>query len=194
MHTADDYREQLQALLPHGAAWPRDADATLTALLDAMAQELARIDARAVDLMVEADPRRAIELLPEWESETGLPDSCLTTTQTLQGRRDNVVGKLAHRGGQSRQYFIDLAAKLGFDVTITEYRPFRVGQATAGDALSNGDWIFVWTVNAPQTTIRPFAVGQSAVGEALRSWGNEPLECAVSREAPAHTILHFAYN
>ena len=40
--TSDDYLRVLQALLPPGAAWPRDPDATLTKVLAAWADDLAQ--------------------------------------------------------------------------------------------------------------------------------------------------------
>jgi uncharacterized protein YmfQ (DUF2313 family) len=52
-----DYLSQLQALLPQGAAWTRERDAALTRLLDAFAEEFARVDARARQLLDESDPR-----------------------------------------------------------------------------------------------------------------------------------------
>jgi uncharacterized protein YmfQ (DUF2313 family) len=81
--TADDYRALCQNLLPSGPAWSREPDAFTTRLLDAWAQELARIDARVDALIEEADPRTTTELLPDWERNYGLPDECLTRTTTL---------------------------------------------------------------------------------------------------------------
>jgi hypothetical protein len=49
--TAADYREQLAGLLPHGPAWPRIDSSWLQKVLAASAEELARIDARADDLV-----------------------------------------------------------------------------------------------------------------------------------------------
>jgi|GEM_PF-2742733 len=81
--TADDYLALCQNLLPSGPAWPRESDAFVTRLLDAWAQELARIDARVDALIEEADPRTTSELLDDWEREYGLPDECLFRTTTL---------------------------------------------------------------------------------------------------------------
>lgn len=190
-----DYIEQLASLLPPGIAIRRETDTDVYKLLNGMAEELARIDARGDDVLRESDPRTTVELIGEWETQVGLPDECLgDIDQTLQQRRNAVVARLTGRGGQSRQFFIDLAASLGYTVTITEFRPFRAGISEAGDALTNGDWIFTWRVNAPETTITYFRAGASTAGEPLRAWGNEQLECAIERVAPAHTIVQFAYS
>ncbi len=190
---ADAYLSQLQALLPTGMAWPREPDAVLTQLLGALAEEFARVDGRGQTLRDEADPNATLELLPDWERVTGLPDPCVGEEQTLQARRNALLGRLAGLGGQSRQYFIDLAAALGYTVGITEFRPFQVGDAV-GDAVFGDGWRFVWRVDAPTSTVTDFRVDQSSAGEALREWGNDRLECVLSRERPAQTKLLFGYG
>lgn len=186
------YTAQLQALLPSGAAWPREPEAALTRLLDALAAELAIIDGRAAQLIEEADPRSTSELLPDWERVVGLPDPCAGDDQTLAGRRERLVQKLTTRGGQSRAYFIRLAAALGYPITITEFRPFTCN-SYCDDGLDPDPWRFVWRVNAPAVTIRPFTA-ESGCDEPIRAWGNEVLECAISRHKPAHTNVIFGYG
>lgn len=192
--SAADYLSQLQALLPQGPAWPRDADATLTQLLAALAEEFARVDLRAENLLDEADPRTTAEMLSDWERVAGLPDPCVTAAQSTQERRAALVAKFTNLGGQSRQFYIDLAASLGYTITITEFHQFRVGESAVGDALYGDDWVFAWRANAPATTIREFRVGESTVGDPLRSWGDELLECALNRLKPAHTHVLFGYG
>lgn len=192
--SAEAYRAQLQALLPSGAAWPRESNTALARFLAALAEEFARVDFRAEQLVDEADPRTTAELLADWERVAGLPDSCVTVAQTTQERRDALVAKLTNLGGQSRQFFTDLAARLGYSITITEFHPFQVGSSAVGDALNGDAWTLAWRVNAPTTTVREFRVGGSAVGDALRSWGNELLECAITRTKPAHTHVQFGYS
>ena len=189
------YREQLKALLPPGRAFPRERGSTLDALLDALAQELARVDVRSDELSRDAVPSLTAELLPDWERVAGLPDNCSgLLAETIQARRADLVSKLTSRGGQSPAYFIEVAAALGYDVTIEEFRPFRAGMSVAGDALTNGDWVFAWRIIAPEETIRYFLAGQSAAGEPLADWGNAALECRLRKIAPAHTIPIFAYE
>lgn len=195
MPTAAEYREQLKALLPPGQAFPRDPGTTLHDLLDGMSIELARVDGRACVLPQEANPATTMELLSDWERVAGLPDKCSgVLEETLQGRRNALLTKLASTGGQSAAYFIELAASLGYTVTIEEFRPFRVGRSRAGDALTNGPWAFTWLVRAPAVSVTSFRVGRSAVGERLRTWGNDTLECKLNQLKPAHTIAIFAYG
>ncbi|SDI55029.1 YmfQ family protein [Pseudomonas abietaniphila] len=195
MPTAADYLEQLKTLLPPGQAFPREAGTTLHSLLDGMSIELARVDGRGEALPTEANPASTNELLSDWERVAGLPDKCSgALEQTIQGRKNALIAKLTSTGGQSPAYFIDLAGALGYDVTIEQFRPFRAGLSHAGDALTNGAWVFTWRIHAAETSVISFRAGMSAAGERLRTWGNDTLECKINQLKPAHTIALFAYG
>ena len=189
-HTAAHYLDDLKALLPPGIAWPRDGG-TQDDVLGALAEELARVDARAADLLEEADPRTTAELLPDWERAFGLPDPCVDLPDTYGERIVALVEKMSRIGGQSPTYFIALAARLGFTVTITEFDPFTV-EDTVEDTITGQDWQFAWQVNAPPETVTAFTV-DGYVTEPLADWGNVRLECAIARLKPAHTTVLFAY-
>lgn len=191
---AAGYLSHLQTLLPVGAAFSREPDAAFTRLLTSLAVELSRVDARGgKNLIDEADPRTAVELLPDWERITGLPDACIGQLDTAAGRRAAVQNRLTGVGGQSRAYFIGLAAAIGFTIDITEFRPFIAG-SPAGAALTNDEWIFAWQVNAPETTLLFHFMAGSGAGEALSGWGNDLLECVLKRLKPAHTHIIFTYG
>lgn len=190
--TTDDYLAQLQALLPQGPAWPRDAGATLTKLLRAMADELARVDSRAGQLIDETDPRTTNELLADWERVAGLPDSCVTAAQSTAQRRAALHAKLTTLGGQSTAYFIALAASLGYTVTITEFEQHTVVDDVEHPLYSH-PWQFAWQINAPQDTVGTLSVTDT-VADPLAWWGNELLECVIRRIKPAHTHVLFAYS
>lgn len=181
----------------------RDALALLTPIrLDGVDQADREIEGAALDaaatraqaLLREMCPGTTSEMLADWERVLGLPDPCLPELGTMQERRAAALGKYIERGGQSRAYFIALAAALGYTVTITEFRPFQVGSSVVGDPLYGDDWRHAWRVDAPAVTIREFAVGSSAVGDPLRSWGNALLECSITKLKPAHTHVLFGYG
>lgn len=176
--TAADYLQQLQALLPPGAAWSRDATAVLTRLLAGLAAELARADGRGEALLEEADPRSVGELIAEWETAFGLPDPCTGVLETLVQRRQALTAKVGAQGGQSRGYFIALAAAVGYVVTI--------------DEVVDGNQ-YKWRINAPAVTVTYFRAGTGRSGERLASWGNTLLECIITRCCPAHTQVVFGY-
>lgn len=184
----------LMSLLPPGLAWPRDEGTGLDKVLTAEAVELTRVDTSVQDLLTESYPLTSNNLLTDWERVTGLPNACVGAPETVQLRREAVDQKLATTGGQSPGFFIDLAASIGFEVTITEYTPFRVGSNGAGDPINSEEWAYVWQINAPEETIRDFEVGSNAVGEGLRTWGNELLECVITQYQPAHTRVLFSYQ
>ncbi|AUZ85838.1 hypothetical protein CDW43_15255 [Methylophaga nitratireducenticrescens] len=112
-NTVEQYTQQLLALLPVGDLWTQlsEPDTDFFALITALAEEFARIDGRTEDLMDEDDPRTIYEMLFDWEKWLGLPDACMGNAETLQQRREAVLELLTLTGGQSRQYFIDLAKK-----------------------------------------------------------------------------------
>lgn len=191
--TQEDYRAALAALLPTGAAWPRDTGSTLMLLLRAMAAEFERLDGRAAQLLAETDPASTTELLPDWERVVGLPDPCVTQVQTVAERRQALEGRLTSVGGQSRAFFIQLAARLGYTITIDEFASAAAATA-AGITFTGDEWAHTWRVNVPSVVgVTWFRVGAGAVGEPLRTWGNEVIECQFNRLKPAHTRLLFAY-
>lgn len=200
-HSALAYQAQLAALLPHGRAWPREDGSTLMQLAHAKAEELARIDGRVSDLLEEVDPRTTLELLDDWERVAGLPDSCIAAPDSIAERRAAIQSRITAIGGQTIGYFVDLAATIGFAITIDEFRPFRIG-SDVGDRLCGEGWAHVWRVNVQPPaadagfglTIRYFRVGQSAVGERLVGFGSLDLECIIRRAAPAHSTVIFAYD
>ncbi len=166
----------LLAGLPIGWAWPRDPQSVGAKLLRAHAAELAALEAGIAALLEEADPRTTTLLLEEWERALGLPDPCMPLNATIEQRRRALVARVIAQGGQSRQYFTDLAAALGYAITIQEFRPFRVG-SRIGSRLYGEAWAHAWRVHVPMAAVP----GDSGL-----------LECVLRRSAPAHTAMLFA--
>lgn len=139
--TGDDYAHAFLKLLPQGQAWPKlDPDSALVKTVRGLCQVWGFIDQRAADLLeIEADPRITTELLTDWERNFGLPDPCLTEPHTVDERRFALVQRMTIEGGASREFFIDLADAIGYQITITEYRTFQVGIDRVGDSREFGD-------------------------------------------------------
>jgi uncharacterized protein YmfQ (DUF2313 family) len=194
--TVEDYAQVLSDLLPWGWAWARDPESVLMLTIEGLAAEFARVHQRDCDLLAESYPGTALETLTDWERICGLPDPCTGTLGTIQQRRAAILAKLAARGGQSRQYYIDVALAVGFTITIEEFDAFRVGRNRVGQALYGTDWMYYWRVTSWEQNqkIIAFRVGQSATRERLREWGNDMLECLIRGIMPAHTIVMFAYQ
>lgn len=147
---------------------------------------------RAAALRVEADPHTTAEALTDWERVYGLPDPCVGPGQSFEVRRAALVAKVDGQGGLSRQYFIDLAARLGYAITIDEFTPHSVSSPVS-HPLYGEDIRFYWRVNAPATTNFYHSV-LGPVSEALVVTSNQLLECVFSRLKPAHTVLVFNYS
>lgn len=188
----EQYHAQLQALLPVGAAWPRDAGLVRTELMRAFAEELASIDLAFDRLIEEADPRTTFELLAEWERAAGLPDPCGGEDQSTSQRRVSLLQKLTSLGGASSAYFIAVAATLGMVITITEFTPHDVDDDVEAPLLGDA-WAYTWQVNAPLNTVTELTV-ESGADDPLAWWNHEPLECVMEALKPAHTVVMFAYS
>jgi uncharacterized protein YmfQ (DUF2313 family) len=185
--TADDYGQVLHALRPQGPAIVK-----IDPVLEGLSEEFARAHNRLNDLLVESDPRTTYELLTDWERAAGLPDECCGSGATYEQRVTALINRILGAGTPTPQYFIDLAARAGYAITITLFDPFTV-ESEVIDPLDPEEIVFVWQVNAPEESVSYFSV-ESDVDTALASWGNEILECIMNKAKPAHTFVQFAYG
>lgn len=186
--TAMTHADLLKRLLP-----PVAYDPNAPVLGVELAAEGAALDAvltNAIRLLDETDPRITTELLGDWERVLGLPDKCAgTAPATVAQRRTRVLEKLLKVRGQSRQHYLDLAARLGYTgVSITEFRPMVCGDP-CGSAVFGDDWRFVWQVNtANALPIHVMTCGDPC-GSPLRSWRADELQCRLNTLKPAHTVV-----
>jgi uncharacterized protein YmfQ (DUF2313 family) len=192
--TSADFTSALLGLLPRGRVWPKELSSVHAQAVSCFAPTFQRLSDSALDLLTDAFPATAVNLLSEWELTLGLPDPCAGVSPTFQGRRNQVIARFTNTGGQSIPFFTAFALGLGYAVTVTQYAPFRCGQSACGQQLGGPDWFFTWAINSPLNTITYFRTGQSAMGDPLASWGNSVLECELSEAKPAHTILQFHYS
>lgn len=192
----EKYRDLLLALFPRGRAWVKEKDTLLFDTCEGMAVEFSRAEQRASDLFEELDPTKTFELLPEWERLLGLPDECAPNGGTLSERLNAIYLKLTARGGNtmSRQFFNDLALSFGYDVTISETFPFRVGRNRCNEAMWGVLWKFWFQVITDAYVTEVFRTGLNRAGDRLRSFHNTALECVIRRAIPAHTNVQFIYG
>jgi uncharacterized protein YmfQ (DUF2313 family) len=135
-----DYTVAFLSLLPQGQAWPRDPGTVACRVYAGLNDYWGTVDGRAADLLeVESDPRLTLELLPDWERNWGLPDPCYAEPFTIDDRHRALVQRMTIEGAQSRQFFVNVAAQIGYAISITEYRPFMVGIDACGDNRVIGD-------------------------------------------------------
>ncbi|MBP0492880.1 phage tail tip lysozyme [Pararoseomonas indoligenes] len=184
----------VQALMPTGPIWPRALGTDQETVGRGLVPSVTRVCNAARMLVTGAFPGTALQMLPEWEMTLGLPDACTGQPDTLQGRRRQVVARLAAQGGQSRRYFIGQAAQLGYAITIEEFAPARADELVADAPAYDPVWAYTWRVHAPETTVTEFGADESAADEPLAAWGNQALECRLRSIRPGHTTLQFAYG
>lgn len=115
---------------------------------------------------------------------------------TIQERRQDILARMAATGGLSIPYFINLAASLGYTITITEPRPFRAGVNRCGDMVWSASLRWVWIVNVIGSKTRRyyFRAGVSTAGEPLLSFGELTLETLFHELKPAFTECYFTYQ
>lgn len=188
-----DFLWQFQRLLPRGRIWHRGWGTVQAQDLLTLMPTWEALHNRANELITETFPCSTSELLSEWEASLGLPDPCTGELDTLQQRQAAVCAKFRAGGSQSIAYYQEVAAALGYEITIVNQAPFRVNINRVGEPLYGEQWAYAFKIVAPPVTETYFRVGISRVGEPLASWGNELLECTLRALAPAHTIPIFAY-
>lgn len=196
VRTPGQYKAQLRALLPLGPAWDPELVPEVDLVLGGVAQEFARLEARAIAALNEMDLGGASELIPEWEVVMGLPDACLGANPSFEDRRLAVQQRLVAVGGQSIAYFIELAAGQGYpNATVTEHRAPRFGRSRFGTAHF-GTWHaqFMWTLNTGGRHKAGRRFGVSYWGERFGANPGSAIECVVRRASPAHTVEHINYD
>jgi uncharacterized protein YmfQ (DUF2313 family) len=204
----EEYSRAFSGLLPLGVAWPREIDSVLAQFVFGLAGVWGFVDGRAGDLLErESDPRQSIELLPDWERAWGLPDPCYAEPLGIDERHRHLMLRMTMIGGQSQQFFIDIASFLGYEITISEFRPFMIGLDWCGAGTSPlapaenygmGDAAmrFYWTVHVHAVRLVWFrvAAGQVGIDPHLRIALATDLECVIRRWKPAHTEVIFDYS
>jgi uncharacterized protein YmfQ (DUF2313 family) len=165
-------------------------------LLSCFATELNRLDDHVLSLIRNGIPGLSdeAELLPDWETDLGLPEPCFPLGLTEIQRRIAAQSKYTTKyTGLSEQFFIDLADSYGAAITITTGggagTPFRASGPTQIGVTRVGP-----TTPASDPGSRVWSVAQ------LHIWiiniaGSEPnldlIICQFERLKPAQTIVQF---
>jgi uncharacterized protein YmfQ (DUF2313 family) len=195
--TYDDAHAGAMALLPTGPVWPRDPTGTLSRTVRGLTGVHWRAWRRVGDLLKEADPRSCYETVRMWEIDCGLPDLCVGDPPTsLEARRAAIVARRQEGGTTTPMDFIALAAKLGYDIEVIEFRPFRTYSTC--DAYLNTEsagWPHCWMVNVLNNTpVVYYMTCNSGCSAFLREWTGGDLECLFERIKPAQSEIIWAYG
>lgn len=177
----DDYKQQLQQLLPPGPAFDVELQTDIAALVAAFAPEFARIDAALDELQAELNPASVSQLLTDWEQYLGIPDVCVVPgSQTVAERRQAVLNKMSATGAPQRAYYLRMATQTGIGIAIDEFRPARVGSTNVGDFLYGEAWPWSWLASAP---IDAYGTAEAAT-----------LDCRLQLEAPEYTDVVLGFG
>jgi uncharacterized protein YmfQ (DUF2313 family) len=205
--SGDDYVPQFLRLLPQGLAWPREPDSVLVRVCTGLANVWGYVDGRAADLLErESDPRKTLELLPDWERAWGLPDPCFQEPLTIADRQRVLVQRMTLLGAQSREWFIEVALWLGYHIRIGEYAPWMVGISRCGTTpdeeghyrweIAHPEIRFYWKVHVDRARLSWFRAGSGVCGvnPHLIIGLATDLECILNRWKPAHTLIIYDYS
>ncbi|WP_218652054.1 YmfQ family protein [Limnobaculum xujianqingii] len=180
----------LKTLLPPVSYEPNGE--RLSVEIDVQATVLDAVELSAQQVADAVTPFSAGNLLADWERVYAVP---VRAGATYQERLSNVLTKMAETGGVSIPYFIQLAASMGYTITIDELQPFIAGVNRCGDTLYTEDIIWVWRVNVfnSQTPLYYFRAGVSGAGERLLAFGDSQIETVFNDLKPAETLCIFTY-
>ena len=210
--SGNDYAQAFLSLLPQGQAWPRYQDSTLVLTCTGLSLYWGFVDGRAADLLeTESDPRKTVELLPDWERNWGLPDPCFPAATSISERQHLLVMIMTLLGGQSRAFFQQISHWTGYTISVKEWAPFMVGVSEVGDTRYEYDqtgyyrWYlgppeqrFYWSVAADTALIEWFRCGmlfsQCGIHPHVKIVTQSPVDCLLQRWRPAHTELVYDYS
>lgn len=193
----------LAAVLPLGAAWRSpdgaafDDRSRLGGLLRALAGALGLLYRRVFRVGQESTASTLVDSLEDWEAEYGLPDPCLGESQTLTQRQRALLLRVRSAATLTPGDFIRLAAGLGYEITISEPRPFATGFSWCGGPDGTGSAAqFFWVVHVRGVASKRFETGASRTGlDSLLDIARPvDLECVFRAIAPAWTRVIFDYS
>lgn len=190
--TQNQQATTIQKYLPggraHAAAQVRGTN--IRKLLLGFATELMRVDSLISLFRIDTNPKETQFFLDEWENALGIPDICFSGLGTNDDRRVAILIKLSALGIQTNADFVDLAARLGIEVTIT-----------AGSVHGLFPWVwpkfFYETAKEARFTI--FITPLQVIGESFTytfpiTFGDENLailECLFAEFKPANVQVIF---
>lgn len=193
--TWDDSHAGAMALLPTGPVWPRDRQGVLSQTVRGLTGVHWHAWTRVRDMLDEADPRTCYETIRMWEIDCALPDPCIENPPTsIEARRAAIIAKRQMGATTTPMHFIRLAAVLGYDIEIVEFRPFRAW-SNCNDYLNpdSEGWAHCWLVRVLNDRAIYWMRATSPCTSFIREWSQGDLECVFERIKPAHTHIIWAY-
>lgn len=198
-HTIEEHTNSLVAYLPGGELFDakNEYGSTLRNLFAGLAYEMKRVDDLMNAVSVEHDIRCTENLITEWESALGIPDSCFPGTGSIETRRSHVLIKLASLGVSTAKGFIDLAALFGFKALIPSAATYAVFPLAfpaafyqyAQDARFT---MLIYLDSGVAPEVFPFEATKFPIP--FFSSISNIIECLFRKLAPANVIVKFVYT
>jgi uncharacterized protein YmfQ (DUF2313 family) len=172
------FRSAALKLLPPGAGITTAVGSAVYELLEALSLEPGRLQERANDLLSEAVPTSAYELLRDWEEVFGLPDDCVQP-ESLEDRRTVLQARIRGLGGHTEGDYDSVAEGLG--LAIDEYRRYPIARCTSpcDSRIRSEEWANV-------VEVRPLDVAESTAPQTR-------LECEFNRRIRSHSLFIFKW-
>lgn len=184
MRTLEQYTGAIVKLAPQGMLWPSVSDdSELINLWATIAQSLLSADNAAAGMLNESYPDSIGSFLPDWTRVLGFP-RCEIEGLSDQEQLNANLAWLNISEYSNKQFFIDIAATLGFTITVEDQNDDPV--------LNAFEFRVTSSLTAPTVY---FKTGESVCGDKLVDTGNnDQLECLINFFAPAHTKPIFVYT
>lgn len=183
---------------PPGAAWgsPDGQALSLSSSLARFTRVLISpfewLYARAFRLALEANTQTVSELLPDWETDHGLPEACFTGEQTAPQRLTALRRKVMAEPLANPEDFVRVAADFGFTIEIEEPCIFECGFSECGGfhetgAVSEESFVIVRVQDSAETF---FECGVSECGfdRLYDVVGSSGVLCLLRQELPGWVV------
>lgn len=141
-----DYTRPAVDLLPLGELiWRREEGTTTWETLEALGYLTYRANRRSIVFMRERMANKAADMLPEWETQMGLPDACAPLGTTIDERQETLGAKWAAHAQAGGEHFVSIAAALGYTVRLQGlFKPFLASVSAVGDQIQR--WPYWWAI------------------------------------------------
>lgn len=165
----------------------------LRKILIGLASEWLNFRNKINEVANEYNLQNTTNLIQEWESFVGIPDSCIEVASTLEQRRLNILLKLSGINATTAKQFKKIALILGFDIGVSN------GVDTSTFPLQL-PFLLISEASAPFTIVITLPASLQPAGFPLTlpfiltEQTPAILNCLFNKLKPANTQLFFRYS
>ena len=188
-HNIEDQTNALADYMPNGRLFEAKKinDSNYRQLLRGIGSELFTSEGYLISLNDEYLPDQTVLFIEEWEKALGIPDDCLSVSESNDERRKNILIKLTALGVQTAEDFenlgdifgVNVDIKAGFDVE-SEFPSVYFDSVTDSRFTIVVDFIVEAASRFPLTFPFVFGDGEIAI-----------LECLFTKLKPANCKVLF---